>query len=54
MGIGVSPARVLPEAMAAIGLHASHEQLTPSALLRAVRAAEDAGFDAAKVLRELR
>lgn len=33
--------------MAAIGFHASHEQLPPSALLRAVRAAEEAGFDAA-------
>ena len=33
--------------MAKIGFHASHEQLPPSVLLRAVRAAEQAGFDAA-------
>jgi probable non-F420 flavinoid oxidoreductase len=32
---------------AAIGFHASHEQLPPSALLAAVVAAEEAGFDAA-------
>jgi probable non-F420 flavinoid oxidoreductase len=30
-----------------VGFHASHEQLTPNALLRAVRQAEEAGFDAA-------
>lgn len=30
-----------------VGFHASHEQLPPSALLRAVRAAEEAGFTAA-------
>jgi probable non-F420 flavinoid oxidoreductase len=30
-----------------IGFHASHEQVHPDALLRAVRAAEDAGFTAA-------
>ena len=33
--------------MAAIGFHASHEQLPPSALLQAVRAAEEAGFSRA-------
>ena len=33
--------------MATIGFHASHEQLPPSALLAAVVAAEQAGFDAA-------
>jgi len=33
--------------MAVIGYHASHEQLAPSALLDAVRAAEAAGFQAA-------
>ncbi|MGI9021838.1 MAG: LLM class flavin-dependent oxidoreductase [Acidimicrobiales bacterium] len=33
--------------MATVGYHASHKQLAPSALLRAVRAAEDAGFEAA-------
>ena len=33
--------------MPTIGFHASHEQLTPSALLVAVRAAEDAGFTGA-------
>ncbi len=33
--------------MATVGFHASHEQLPPSALLQAVRAAEEAGFDAA-------
>jgi probable non-F420 flavinoid oxidoreductase len=33
--------------MARIGFHASHEQLPPSELLRLVRAAEEAGFDAA-------
>src|ERR671916_352648 len=32
--------------MAAIGFHASHEQITPSALLAAVRDAEAAGFGA--------
>ncbi|HEX7168404.1 MAG TPA: TIGR03885 family FMN-dependent LLM class oxidoreductase [Acidimicrobiales bacterium] len=32
--------------MAILGFHASHEQLAPSALLGAVRAAEAAGFDA--------
>lgn len=31
--------------MASVGFHCSHEQLAPSALLRAVRRAEDAGFD---------
>lgn len=33
--------------MTIVGWHASHEQVPPSALLRAARAAEDAGFDAA-------
>jgi len=33
--------------MATVGFHASHEQLPPSALLQAVRTAEEAGFDAA-------
>ena len=33
--------------MTRIGFHASHEQFTPSELLTLVRAAEDAGFDAA-------
>lgn len=33
--------------MPLIGYHASHEQLSPRALLKAVRAAESAGFDAA-------
>ena len=33
--------------MATVGFHASHEQRAPSALLRAVRRAEEAGFDAA-------
>ncbi len=33
--------------MTAVGFHASHEQLAPSALLRAVQGAERAGFDAA-------
>ena len=33
--------------MVALGFHASHEQLPPSELLAAVRAAEAAGFDAA-------
>src|ERR671916_1450978 len=33
--------------MAAIGFHASHEQITPSALLAAVRDAEAAGFERA-------
>src|ERR671914_1411867 len=33
--------------MALFGFHASHEQVHPSALLAAVRRAEDAGFDAA-------
>jgi probable non-F420 flavinoid oxidoreductase len=33
--------------MAVIGFHASHEQIAPSALLDAVRAAEEAGFQAA-------
>ena len=33
--------------MATVGFHASHEQLSPGALLRAVQQAEDAGFDAA-------
>jgi len=33
--------------MTSIGFHASHEQLAPSALLEAVRAAEEAGFEAA-------
>ncbi|MGH9278876.1 MAG: TIGR03885 family FMN-dependent LLM class oxidoreductase [Acidimicrobiales bacterium] len=33
--------------MTTVGFHASHEQLAPSPLLRAVQAAEDAGFDAA-------
>jgi alkanesulfonate monooxygenase SsuD/methylene tetrahydromethanopterin reductase-like flavin-dependent oxidoreductase (luciferase family) len=32
---------------ARIGFHASHEQFSPSELLRLVRAAEAAGFDAA-------
>ena len=33
--------------MTVIGFHASHEQLSPSALLRAVQRAEEAGFGAA-------
>jgi probable non-F420 flavinoid oxidoreductase len=33
--------------MAAIGIHASHEQIAPSALLQAMREAEAAGFRAA-------
>jgi probable non-F420 flavinoid oxidoreductase len=33
--------------MVFVGFHASHEQLPPSALLRAVRQAEDVGFDGA-------
>jgi len=33
--------------MAIVGFHASHEQLSPRALLRAVQRAEEAGFDAA-------
>lgn len=33
--------------MATIGFHASHEQLSPAALLRAVQRAEEVGFDAA-------
>lgn len=33
--------------MPTVGYHASHEQLPPSALLPAVQAAEDAGFEAA-------
>ncbi len=33
--------------MTAFGFHASHEQVTPSALLAAVQQAEQAGFDAA-------
>jgi probable non-F420 flavinoid oxidoreductase len=33
--------------MTAIGIHASHEQIAPSALLEAMRAAEAAGFQAA-------
>jgi probable non-F420 flavinoid oxidoreductase len=33
--------------MTVVGIHASHEQVHPSALLEAVRAAEDAGFAAA-------
>ncbi len=33
--------------MTIVGIHASHEQMTPSALLRAVRLAETAGFEAA-------
>jgi probable non-F420 flavinoid oxidoreductase len=33
--------------MAAIGIHASHEQIAPSALLRAMREAEAAGFQRA-------
>lgn len=33
--------------MVSIGFHASHEQLSPSALLAAVQAAEEAGFQAA-------
>lgn len=33
--------------MPEIGYHASHEQIAPSTLLAAVRAAEEAGFDAA-------
>lgn len=33
--------------MATVGFHASHEQLSPAALLRCVRRAEDAGFQAA-------
>ena len=33
--------------MTLVGWHASHEQLSPSRLLDAVRSAEDAGFDAA-------
>src|ERR671914_1057885 len=36
-----------PSRMAVVGIHASHEQLAPSAALAAVRAAEAAGFDAA-------
>ncbi len=34
--------------MSRIGYHASHEQFSPSELLRLVQAAEDAGFDVAK------
>ena len=33
--------------MAAIGIHASHEQIAPSALLAAMREAEAAGFERA-------
>ena len=33
--------------MTAIGFHASHEQVSPSELLQAVRAAEAAGFSGA-------
>ena len=33
--------------MPTVGFHASHEQLSPAALLAAVQRAEDAGFDAA-------
>ena len=33
--------------MTAIGFHASHEQVSPSELLQAVRAAEAAGFSRA-------
>jgi len=33
--------------MAAIGFHASHEQISPGQLLKDVRLAEEAGFDAA-------
>jgi probable non-F420 flavinoid oxidoreductase len=33
--------------MAIVGFHASHEQLSPRVLLRAVQRAEEAGFDAA-------
>jgi probable non-F420 flavinoid oxidoreductase len=33
--------------MSVVGVHASHEQVHPSALLRAVRLAQDAGFTAA-------
>jgi probable non-F420 flavinoid oxidoreductase len=36
------------ETMTRIGYHASHEQFAPSALLRYVRLAEQAGFDCAK------
>ena len=41
-----SPGRVLPD-MPVFGFHCSHEQIHPSALLAAVPAAEEAGFDAA-------
>ena len=41
-----SPGRVLPR-MPVFGLHCSHEQVHPSALLAAVQQAEAAGFDAA-------
>ena len=33
--------------MAAVGIHASHEQIAPSALLQTMREAEDAGFERA-------
>src|SRR4029078_6442237 len=33
--------------MSVFGLHCSHEQIPPSALIAAVRRAEEAGFDAA-------
>jgi alkanesulfonate monooxygenase SsuD/methylene tetrahydromethanopterin reductase-like flavin-dependent oxidoreductase (luciferase family) len=33
--------------MTMVGFHASHEQAAPTVLLEAVRAAEEAGFDAA-------
>ena len=36
-----------PRGMAAIGIHASHEQIAPSALLAAMRDAEAAGFERA-------
>ncbi|WP_394552397.1 hypothetical protein ACDF64_16235 [Agromyces sp. MMS24-JH15] len=34
--------------MTVVGFHASHEQVSPQALLRAVQRAEDAGFQAAR------
>ena len=44
---GVPASRVAEEPHVAIGFHASHEQVHPRELLRAVRRAEEAGFDAA-------
>lgn len=43
----MTPLRVTPPVMPIVGFHASHEQLSPRALLAAVQRAEDAGFDAA-------